>query len=86
MEDKITTEDMIERLGLERKPKFSLHVFMCRFFGHKWKYNFPSIPNKAMCTRCKCKSVLNLKTLEWISVKNFNKEKRTDEQLAWDWV
>ncbi len=63
-----------------------LHVVMCRFFGHKWKYNFPSIPNKAMCTRCKCKSVLNLKTLEWISVKNFDKEKRTDEQLVRDWV
>ena len=30
MEDKITAEDMIERLGLEQKPKFSLHVVMWR--------------------------------------------------------
>ena len=26
MEDKITTEDMIERLGLEKKPKLFLHL------------------------------------------------------------
>mgnify|MGYP000937051868 CR=1 FL=1 len=32
MEDKITAEDMIERLGLEKKPKFSLNVVMLSFW------------------------------------------------------
>ena len=36
MEDKITAEDMIERLGLEKNPKFSLHVVMWRLIG--WLY------------------------------------------------
>jgi len=32
MEDKITAEDIIERLRLEKKPKFSLHVVMLSFW------------------------------------------------------
>ena len=36
MEDKITAEDMIKRLGLEKKPKLTLCGVMWRLFG--WLY------------------------------------------------
>ena len=35
MEDKITAKDIIERLGLEKKPKFSLHNVIC-FLKREW--------------------------------------------------
>lgn len=38
---------------------------LCRVFGHEWRYNFPSTPNKRICVVCKDKSALNLKTLAW---------------------
>jgi len=62
------------------------HV-MCRFLGHRWKYNFPtsSVPNKAICDRCFCKSKLNLQSLDWEVVLKFDGEKRTDKQLADKW-
>lgn len=57
----------------------------CNIFGHKWKFNFPSIPNKAICSRCKCKSILNLQTLEWKPVLTFENEERTDNELIKAW-
>ena len=67
--------------------KYLLYLYnvVCRLFGHNWKYNFSSLPNKAICTRCNCKAVLDLKVIEWKSVNNFGKEKRTDKQLAQSW-
>ena len=59
---------------------------ICYLFGHKWKYNFPSIANKVICSRCKTKEHLNLFTLEWESVESFENEKRTDEELIKKWV
>jgi len=60
---------------------------MCRFFGHRWRYNFPisSMPNKAICDRCFAKSKLNLRSLDWEVVSEFEGEKRTDKQLADKW-
>lgn len=63
------------------------YFVMCRFFGHKWRYNFPisSIPNKAICEKCYAKSKLNLRTLDWEVVTGFENEKRTDKELADKW-
>jgi hypothetical protein len=63
------------------------YFVMCRFFGHKWRYNFPisSIPNKAICEKCYAKSKLNLRTLDWEVVADFENEKRTDKELAGKW-
>lgn len=47
-----------------------LSIYICRLFGHEWRYNFKSLPNKAICERCKSKSKLNLRSLEWV-VKQF---------------
>jgi len=60
--------------------------WMCGIFGHKWKYNFPSIPNKAICKRCKAKSQLDLRKLEWERVSTFKHEKRTEDELCSVWV
>lgn len=68
----------------ENKP-CTIHGVMCCIFGHKWKYNFPSLPNKAICTRCKAKAKLDLHTLDWKSVKTFEGEKRTDDELCRAW-
>ncbi len=27
----------------------------CKIFGHDWRYNFPNMPNKRICARCKKK-------------------------------
>lgn len=63
------------------------YFVMCRFFGHKWRYNFPisSMPNKAICEKCYAKSKLNLRTLDWEVVSDFENEKRTDKELADKW-
>jgi hypothetical protein len=67
-------------------PQLTIPLVICRVFGHKWKYNFPSLPNKAICTRCKSKAKLDLHTLDWESVKTFEEEKRTDKELCRVWV
>ena len=53
MEDKITAEDMIKRLGLEQKPKFSLHVVMCSLGWHKWKITMlTKVKGHRKCNKC----------------------------------
>lgn len=49
---------------------------------HEWKYNFPSIPNKRICTTCPKKEKMNLKSLEWNET---FEDKRTDEELRNQW-
>jgi hypothetical protein len=63
------------------------YFVMCRFIGHKWRYNFPisSMPNKAICKKCYAKSKLNLRTLDWEIVSDFGTETRTDKELADKW-
>ena len=58
---------------------------ICNIFGHDWRYNFPAIPNKRICKRCKEKEMLNLLTLGWNIVTSFDKETRTDEELIKKW-
>ena len=59
---------------------------LCFLDGHKWLYNFPSMPSKAICGRCKSKTKLNFKTLDWTSVDYFENETRSDEELIQKWV
>ncbi len=53
--------------------------------NHEWRYNFPSIPNKRICTKCKVKHKLDLEELEWYET-SFKTEGRSDEELIKDWV
>ncbi len=59
---------------------------ICNLFGHKWLYNFSTMPHKSICIRCKEKSELNLTELMWYDVGWFRDEKRTDEELIKEWV
>lgn len=69
---------------IEKIKSLRQSFFLCRFFGHKWRYNFPisSMPNKAICEKCYAKSKL---TLDWEVVSDFENEKRTDKELAEKW-
>jgi len=60
---------------------------LCKILGHKWKYNFPthSIPDKAICQRCRQKSELNLKSLKWEKVLGFKNDKRDDKIIIKKW-
>ena len=62
-------------------------VKKCKKNTCKFVYNFPSIPNKAICKNCKQKIQLNLKTLEWEYVDKFNTtyDLGTDEELIKRW-
>ena len=75
---------MYKRL-IKKLEALRQYFVMCRFFGHRWRYNFPSIPNKAICEKCYAKSKLNLKTLDWEVVSDFENEKRTNKELADKW-
>lgn len=63
----------------------SLNKIFCKIFGHDWRYNHPSLPNKCICKRCKQKQMLNLLILRWNNVESFDKETRTDEELIKKW-
>lgn len=68
-----------------------MNKLICKIFGHKWLYNFVSMPNKAICSRCRNKAIVN-RTPEnildwyWEKVDSFPNEKRTDEELMLKWV
>lgn len=47
-----------------------------------WRYNFPSIPNKRICKKCKTREALNLVTLEWTNVFF---DSRSDDELINKW-
>jgi hypothetical protein len=59
---------------------------ICDFFGHKWKYNFPSVPNKRICARCYIKEKFNIGTLKYNKVDVFSGETRTNKELIKKWV
>lgn len=65
---------------------YMVNKIKCFILGHKWKYNFPSLPNKSICIRCSKKAKLNLKTFEWEITKTFKDEKRTDKEIISNWV
>tara|TARA_R110000868_G_scaffold76573_6_gene220180 strand:- start:11363 stop:11569 length:207 start_codon:yes stop_codon:yes gene_type:complete len=58
----------------------------CKVYDHDWKYNFSTMPNKAICTRCKIKSKFDLRELEWNPIDTFEGETRTDGELISAWV
>ena len=62
-----------------------MNKIKCYIFGHKFRYNFPSLPNKAICVNCKEKKKLNLHALKWHKVKLFPNEKRSDSELCFMW-
>ena len=78
---------VVKKMLLNICNKFTIckNKIICYFFNHNWRYNFISIPNKAICNTCKIKAVLDLQTLEWKSVKTFEKELRTDDELCKKW-
>ena len=45
--DSSTTDDATSVRQPCTKP-----TVICRLFGHDFKYNFPSMPNKRICKRC----------------------------------
>ena len=53
-----------------------------KHLSHRWKYNFPSMPNKRICENCQRKEKLNLHTLEWT---DYFTDKRTNLELIKDW-
>lgn len=59
--------------------------FFCKILGCEYLFNFPSIPNKCICKRCKKKWELNLKSLRWVEVEKFDPELGTDEELIIRW-
>ncbi|MFE3869513.1 hypothetical protein ACFX5E_15720 [Flavobacterium sp. LS2P90] len=60
---------------------------ICKIWDCKYVYNFSSIPNRAICVRCKRKLELNLRTLEWELVEKFNTtyDLGTDDELIKRW-
>ena len=65
---------------------------ICKLFGHKFRYNFATLPNKCICGRCHQKwkadySKDNLIWGElWNKVDSFEGETRSDEELIEKWV
>jgi len=53
---------------------------------HKLLYNFSTLPNKAICKKCKKKYALNLHKLDWEETLYFENETRSDEELIKKWA
>lgn len=58
---------------------------ICKIFGHKWVYNFNTLPNKCICTRCHQKQELGLEKLEWVDVDEFSSNIGTDDEIIKRW-
>lgn len=57
----------------------------CKLFGHNFRYNFPSLPNKCICKRCNLKMQFDVFTLEWKIVDSFPKTLGTEAELKKRW-
>jgi len=75
--------DIFELLGWEKEHT---QKWSCEKYHHKWKYNFASMPSKAICSECKIKNRFNLHDLEWFEVETFENETRTDDELIKQWI
>lgn len=62
-----------------------MNKLLCIIFGHKHRFNFPSVPDKCICYRCHTKWKLEGSTLSWYKVDGFSKELGTDEQMKNRW-
>jgi len=58
---------------------------ICKIFGHKWRYNFPSLPSCCICKRCYRKKQVDLKTLKWHSISTLKPITGTDKEIAERW-
>ncbi len=56
---------------------------ICNLLGHKWRYNFPTMPNKKICKRCKMRGEWLL-TMECWS-EGFQ-DVRSNQELIEKWV
>ena len=54
----------------------------CAVVGHKWRYNFPALPNKRICERCGGRQAVDFGSLEWD--KRFA-DSRTNKELIKKW-
>lgn len=59
-----------------------INKIICKVFGHSFKYNFPSIPNKRICKRCYKKEKWTNKPYVW---DGYFTDKRTDKELINQW-
>ncbi len=62
--------------------KYLKSLFEC---NHDFRFNFPSIPNKGICKKCKMKITFNGKDLEWEENEFTDSAGRTDEELIKQW-
>lgn len=56
--------------------------FKCILTDCDWRYNFPNVPNKRICSKCKKREGLNLVTLQWT---NIFYDSRSDDELIDKW-
>ena len=65
---------------------------LCKVFGHRYRYNSTTLPNKCICARCHKKWTADyskdnlVKSELWSEVDSFENEKHTDEELSKTWV
>ena len=46
---------------------------ICKILDHDWRYNFPTMPTKRICHRCKIKQKVKLDfPIFWETVENFS--------------
>jgi hypothetical protein len=55
----------------------------CEMFGHDWRYNFPSLPNKRICAICKKRETFDGYRLDWLDVPF--QDSRSEEELINGW-
>lgn len=59
---------------------------ICGMIDHDWRYNFVSLPNKRICTRCKRREHWKIGTIPQIWIEGFPQEdKRSDAVLIEKW-
>ena len=65
-----------------------INKLICDLFWHDWRYNFVSLPNKRICTRCKRREHWKIGTMfPEIWVEGFERvDERSDEVLLDKWV
>lgn len=64
---------------------------ICKLFGHSYLYNFKTLPDKCICSRCKTKWYVPRYTINdsWCKIDKFTFTKgveKTDEELIKQWV
>jgi len=58
----------------------------CKLLGHKWLYNFPSMPSRCLCKRCNLKMEYDFSALIFREVESFPPSLGTDAEIKKRWV